>query len=158
MAKQTEIDPARLPALVDALPGIHSLREAASSAPAYLVGGAVRDLLLGSEDTFDLDVVVEGGAEVLADLPEFTPERDSLFLTGKLALGDSVVDVAQARAESYPQPGPLPEVRQASITDDLARRDFTVNAMAFPLSSNRELIDPHGGVEDLRTGLLRVLH
>jgi tRNA nucleotidyltransferase (CCA-adding enzyme) len=157
MAGQTEIDPARLPALVDALQGIEALRELAGRLPAYLVGGAVRDLLLGTA-SIDLDVVIEGEADAVAELPGFTPERDSLFLTGKLALGDSEVDVAQARTESYPQPGALPEVRPASIAEDLARRDFTLNAMAFPLAPGGELLDPHGGVDDLRSGLLRVLH
>jgi tRNA nucleotidyltransferase (CCA-adding enzyme) len=66
--------------------------------------------------------------------------------------------VAQTRAETYPSPGALPEVKPASIDEDLARRDFTVNAMAVPLSGRRELLDPHGGADDLRTGLLRVLH
>src|SRR4051794_38321423 len=157
MARQTEIDPARLPELIDALPGIDALRELAGRVPAYLVGGAVRDLLLGVEGT-DLDVVIEGDAGVPADLPAFPRERDSLFLPGKLDLGDSEVDVAQARTESYPRPGALPEVRPASITEDLARRDFTVNAMAFPLSGDRDLLDPHGGGDDLRIGLLRILH
>jgi tRNA nucleotidyltransferase (CCA-adding enzyme) len=157
MTAQRDIDPARLPELVDALPGIEALRGLTDGVPAYLVGGAVRDLLIGAEGV-DLDIVVEGDADVLAGLPGFTPERDSLFLTGKLALGNSEVDVAQARAESYPQPGALPEVQSASIAEDLARRDFTVNAMAVPLAPGGELLDPHDGVEDLRTGLLRVLH
>jgi tRNA nucleotidyltransferase (CCA-adding enzyme) len=68
------------------------------------------------------------------------------------------IDVAQTRAESYSEPGALPEVRPASISEDLVRRDFTINAMAFPLSGERELLDPHGGLDDLRAGLLRVLH
>jgi tRNA nucleotidyltransferase (CCA-adding enzyme) len=67
--------------------------------------------------------------------------------------------VARARAETYSQPGALPEVRPATIGEDLARRDFTVNAMAFPLAADQaELIDPHGGLGDLRGGRLRVLH
>src|SRR5262249_22611747 len=150
-------DPTRLPERVDALPGIDVRRDLAGRVPAYLVGGAVRDLLLGVEGN-DLDVVIEGDPDVLAGLSGFTPERDSLFLTGKLDLGDSAVDVAHARAETYPQPGALPEVRPASITEDLDRRDFTANAMALPLAPGSELIDPHGGLEDLRAGLLRVLH
>ena len=125
--------------------------------PAYLVGGVVRDLLLGRE-VADLDVAIEGDAEALSDLPGFSLERDALFLTGRLEQGDVKIDVAQTRAESYPAPGALPEVRPASIAEDLARRDFTVNAMAFPLSGERELLDPHDGLDDLRAGLLRVLH
>ena len=125
--------------------------------PAYLVGGVVRDLLLGRQVT-DLDVAVEGDVEALGDLPGFSLERDGLFLTGRLEQGDFKVDVARARAESYPAAGALPEVRPAPIAEDLARRDFTINAMALPLDRSRELLDPHGGLEDLRAGLLRVLH
>jgi tRNA nucleotidyltransferase (CCA-adding enzyme) len=103
-------------------------------------------------------VSIEGNAEALMDLPGFSLERDALFLTGRLEQGDVKIDVAQARAESYPAPGALPEVRPASISEDLARRDFTVNALAFPLSGDRQLVDPHGGLDDLRAGVLRILH
>jgi tRNA nucleotidyltransferase (CCA-adding enzyme) len=157
MPRSTEIDPAELPERVAALPGIERLRAIAERVPAYLVGGGVRDLLLGLEGP-DLDVATEGDAEALADLPGFELEREGLFLTGRLHSGEVRIDVAQARAETYPRPGALPEVRPASISEDLARRDFTVNAMAFPLAGGNELLDPHGGVPDLEAGLLRVLH
>jgi tRNA nucleotidyltransferase (CCA-adding enzyme) len=121
------------------------------------VGGVVRDLLLGA-DGVDLDVAVEGSAEALADVPGYEPERDELFLTGRLVAGDQEIDVAQTRAETYSQPGALPDVRPAPIGEDLARRDFTVNAMAFPLTGGAELLDPHGGLDDLRAGRLRILH
>ncbi len=125
--------------------------------PSYLVGGVVRDLLLGRE-VADLDVAIDGDAAALTDLPGFSFERDALFLTGRIEQGDLKIDVAQTRAESYPRPGALPEVTPASIAEDLARRDFSINAMAHPLAGDRQLIDPHGGVDDLRAGLLRVLH
>ena len=157
MARSAQIEPDELPGRVAALPGVDALREIAERVPAYLVGGAVRDLLLGLE-VGDLDVVIEGDPEVLAQLPGFELERDALFLTGRLRLDDLHIDVARARAETYPRPGALPEVQPASITEDLARRDFTVNAMAFPLGSDGELLDQHGGLDDLRSGLLRVLH
>jgi tRNA nucleotidyltransferase (CCA-adding enzyme) len=157
MPGSSEIEPARLPELVDSLPANDLLRQVAERAPAYLVGGVVRDLLLGIEGA-DLDVAIEGDPGALADLPGFRFERDALFLTGRLERGDLKIDVAQTRDESYPRPGALPEVRPASIGDDLARRDFTINAMALPLSGEQELIDPHGGLDDLRAGLLRVLH
>jgi tRNA nucleotidyltransferase (CCA-adding enzyme) len=157
MPGSMDIDPARLPELVDGLPGIEALRSVAEKVPAYLVGGAVRDLLLGIEGA-DLDVAIEGDVEALAGAPGFELEREGLFLTGRLELGGLKVDVARARGETYPQPGALPEVRPAPITDDLARRDFTVNAMALPLAGAAELIDPHGGLDDLRAGVLRVLH
>jgi tRNA nucleotidyltransferase (CCA-adding enzyme) len=157
MPGSSDIDPARLGELVDSLPAIDRLRQIAERVPAYLVGGVVRDLLLGGGGA-DLDVAIEGDAEALSDLPGFSLEREGLFLTGRLEEGDVKIDVAQTRAESYARPGALPEVRPASITEDLARRDFTVNAMAFPLGGDRDLLDPHGGVDDLRVGLLRILH
>ena len=157
MPDSREIDLARLPQAVDALPGIEAVRPIAERVPTYLVGGVVRDLLLGA-DGADLDIAIEGDVEALSDIPGYEPERDELFLTGKLVIGDREIDVAQTRAETYPRPGALPEVRRAPIGEDLARRDFTVNAMAFPLKRGAKLIDPHGGLEDLRAGRLRVLH
>jgi tRNA nucleotidyltransferase (CCA-adding enzyme) len=157
MTGSASIEPQELPTRVDSLPGIEPLREIAARVPAYLVGGVVRDLLLGSGGA-DLDVAIEGDAEALADLPGFELEREGLFLTGRLDMNGLRIDVARARAESYPRPGALPEVRPATIAEDLARRDFTINAMAYPLSGDGELLDPHGGVEDLRAGRLRVLH
>jgi tRNA nucleotidyltransferase (CCA-adding enzyme) len=158
MPSSSKIDPARLPELVASLPAIDLLTQIAERVPAYLVGGVVRDLLLGIGGA-DLDVAIEGDPAALADIPGFSFERDALFLTGRLEQGDMKIDVAQTRAESYPRPGALPEVRPASIGDDLARRDFTVNAMALPLGGDeRTLIDPHGGLDDLGAGLLRVLH
>jgi tRNA nucleotidyltransferase (CCA-adding enzyme) len=157
MPESTEIDPTRLPEAVDALPGVDAVRQIAERVPTYLVGGVVRDLLLGAPRA-DLDVAIEGGADALAGVPGYRPERDEYFLTGRLEAGDQRIDIAQARAETYPRPGALPEVRPASIEEDLARRDFGVNAMAFPLAEGAELLDPHGGVEDLRAGRLRVLH
>jgi tRNA nucleotidyltransferase (CCA-adding enzyme) len=151
------IEPSGLPARVEGLPGIETLHEIAAQVPAYLVGGAVRDLLLGIQGS-DLDVAIEGDPEVLGGLTGFQLEREGLFLTGRLKAGDLRVDVAQARAETYPTPGALPEVRPATIAEDLARRDFTINAMAYPLTGDAELIDPHGGLADLQSGVLRVLH
>src|SRR5215204_7789935 len=157
MPSSASIEPATLPERVEALPGIEALRQIAARVPAYLVGGAVRDLLLGLEGA-DLDVTIEGDANALAGFPGFELEREGLFLTGRLHVADVRIDVAQARAETYPRPGSLPEVRPATIAEDLARRDFTINAMAFPLAEAGELIDPHAGADDLRGGLLRVLH
>src|SRR3954471_17092425 len=157
MPGSSDIDPGRLPERVDSLAAIDLLRQIAARAPAYLVGGVVRDLLLGRRVT-DGDVAIEGDAEALADLPGFSLERDGLFLTGRLEQGDVKIDVARARSESYPAPGALPEVQPASIAEDLARRDFTVNAMGLPLGGEPALIDPHGGQGDLADGLLRVLH
>jgi tRNA nucleotidyltransferase (CCA-adding enzyme) len=144
-------------ALASAYPELSAVRDAASD-PVYVVGGAVRDLLLG-RGRADLDLVVEGdaaalGARLGAELVEH--ER---FATAKVALDGHELDVASARSETYPRPGALPEVvPAASVEEDLARRDFTVNAMAIPLAGESRLIDPHDGRADLEAGLLRVLH
>jgi tRNA nucleotidyltransferase (CCA-adding enzyme) len=158
MASRTDdIDPKRLPERLASLPGLDRVREAAGDTPAYLVGGAVRDLLLG-HDRVDVDVAVEDDvAEVAARLGS-EPLLHDRFATAKVRAGDLEVDLVRTRAESYPHPGALPEVRPAGLDDDLARRDFTINAMAVPLTADPELIDPHGGLEALSRGELRVLH
>lgn len=131
---------------------------AASEDPVYLVGGAVRDQLLG-HGRADLDVVVVGDAGALAQaLGAPTTEHDR-FGTAKVVLGDHEVDIAMARIETYAEPGALPDVAPApDIETDLGRRDFTINAMAVPLRGDPELIDPHGGRADLGAKLVRVLH
>jgi tRNA nucleotidyltransferase (CCA-adding enzyme) len=152
-----DLDPDKLSELLESLPGIEALRSLAQKVPAYLVGGVVRDLLL-ARPRLDIDVAIEGDVAALADAPGFLLESGGRFLTGKLSLNGAEIDIAQARAETYPQPGSLPDVKPATIDQDLARRDFTVNAMAIPLAGGAELIDPHGGMDDLRAGTLRVLH
>jgi len=131
---------------------------ASRETPVYLVGGAVRDLLLGRGRS-DVDLVVVGDAAALAaGLGAETVEHER-FATAKARLDGHEVDIATARAETYPQPGALPEVEPAAeIETDLARRDFTINAMAVPLPQAGSLIDPHGGRADLEAGVLRVLH
>lgn len=138
-------------------PQLQGVREAAGDQPVYLVGGVVRDLLLGRERS-DVDLVVVGDAAALAaKLGAETTEHER-FATAKARLDGHEIDIASARAESYPQPGALPLVEPAgSIETDLARRDFTINAMAVPLGGG-PLIDPHRGRADLEAGLLRVLH
>jgi tRNA nucleotidyltransferase (CCA-adding enzyme) len=144
-------------ALWSAHPELVTIRDAATE-PVYVVGGAVRDLLLGLGRT-DLDVVVEGDAAALADRLGAEPVEHERFATAKVELDGQEVDIASARSESYPHPGSLPVVsRAAAIDADLSRRDFTLNAMAIPLSGEPRLIDLHGGRADLEAGLLRVLH
>jgi tRNA nucleotidyltransferase (CCA-adding enzyme) len=145
--------------LTDALerfPELRRLRDA-TDADLYLVGGAVRDLLLG-RPRGDVDVVVEGDAGALARALGGEVVEHERFATARAGLDGLRVDLAGARAESYPRPGALPEVRPAGIAEDLARRDFTINAMAIPLQGKPELIDPYGGRPDLEAGTLRVLH
>ena len=150
--------PADLSRRLDAeFPELAALREAASRAPLYLVGGAVRDLLLGRERS-DVDVVVEGDAAAIARALGGEVTEHERFATAKARVDGLEIDLASAREETYPAPGALPVVSPADLARDLARRDFTINAMALPLSAEGGLIDPHGGLADLRDGRLRVLH
>jgi tRNA nucleotidyltransferase (CCA-adding enzyme) len=129
----------------------------------YLVGGVVRDVLLGWANS-DLDLVVEGDAVELAEsLAGEVGGRlvvHRRFGTAKVRTANLTIDLAMARAESYARPGALPTVRPGSIQDDLARRDFTVNAMALRLDPGRfgKLVDPFNGQKDLEEKLIRVLH
>lgn len=129
----------------------------------YLVGGAVRDLLLGRIN-IDLDLVVEGDALELAHYLSEKLEAKIIahdrFGTAKLISGGFYLDLVTARSESYERPGALPSVKPGSLQDDLRRRDFTINAMALGLSPSNlgNLIDPFGGRADLENRLLRILH
>jgi tRNA nucleotidyltransferase (CCA-adding enzyme) len=144
-------------ALRGAYPELKAVRDVAGDASVYLVGGAVRDLLLGRERA-DIDLVVEGDAAALALALGGADVEHERFATVKATLDGHGVDIATARSETYQQAGSLPEVTPATLTEDLGRRDFTINAMALPLSGEPDLIDPYGGEADLRAGLLRVLH
>src|SRR5439155_12745902 len=129
----------------------------------WLVGGAVRDLLLGATP-LDLDVVVEGDAvraarEAAQRLGGEVLVHDR-FGTASVRAPELSFDVAQARRERYPRPGALPEVEPASLDEDLLRRDFTANALALGLAGDTadELRTAPGALEDLRARQLPVLH
>ncbi len=145
-------------ALSDVYPELAAIG-AADSDPVYLVGGAVRDLLLGRGRS-DLDLAVVGDPLALAAaLGAATISEHERFATAKVELDGHRIDIAGARTEAYPHPGALPVVSPAAdIESDLSRRDFSLNAMAIPLSATIELIDPHDGRADLERGRLRVLH
>ncbi len=129
----------------------------------YLVGGAVRDLLLG-QPSLDLDLVVEGHAPELARHLARAWGGEVLahphFGTAKFRRGELSIDLVTARSETYSRPGALPNVKPGSIDDDLLRRDFTINAMAIHLdpASYGELVDPYHGRGDLDQRLIRILH
>lgn len=138
-------------------PELARVRDAGGD-PVYLVGGAVRDLLLG-RGRADIDLVVEGDAAALAERLGADMVSHERFGTAKVTLDGHEVDIAGARSESYPRAGALPVVEpRAALADDLGRRDFTINAMAIPLRGEPRLIDPHGGQADLAARQLRVLH
>jgi tRNA nucleotidyltransferase (CCA-adding enzyme) len=125
----------------------------------HLVGGAVRDLLLGGAPT-DLDLVVEGDASELAQRLGGRLVSYERFGTSTVSIGGFSYDIAQARRESYSTPGALPDVEPAPLEEDLLRRDFTVNAIALSLGQPHPgaLTAAPGALEDLDRRLLRVLH
>jgi tRNA nucleotidyltransferase (CCA-adding enzyme) len=140
-----------------------SKQAAAQGQRVYLVGGIVRDMLLGYPN-FDLDLVVEGDAVKLAQQVAETRQAKLLahrrFGTAKLRYEKFTMDLATARKETYARPGALPAVTSGTLKDDLIRRDFSINAMAISLASNDygELVDPYKGKNDLEHRLIRVLH
>ena len=148
---------------------LHLLKEATEVARAegspklYLVGGIVRDLLLG-RPSLDLDLVVEGEAirlaQALAGRLAGRVVTHQRFQTATVYVESTVLDLATARTESYPKPGALPVVRPGVIADDLRRRDFTINAMALSLapSTYGEITDPLDGQADISAGLVRAIH
>ncbi|MBM3316103.1 CCA tRNA nucleotidyltransferase, partial [candidate division WOR-3 bacterium] len=134
----------------------------------FLVGGPVRDSLLGAESP-DVDVAVESGMPRLARAlarelgGRFVYHRR--FMTGTISdcrfpAANCRIDIAQTRTETYVRPGALPEVKPAGIDADLARRDFSINAMAREVTPGAfgRLVDPLGGRADLRRRVVRVLH
>jgi tRNA nucleotidyltransferase (CCA-adding enzyme) len=159
-----------LPLRLDALPRhlARSVSRARSLArerrtPLYIAGGAVRDLFLGRR-VVDVDLVVEteaaGFARELARRLGAAWKLHGRFGTAVLELPEGGrIDLATARAEDYEHAGALPRVRAGSIEDDLARRDFTINAMAVEISSARalRLLDSFAGRNDLRRRLVRMM-
>jgi len=125
----------------------------------YLVGGAVRDLLLGGAP-YDLDLVVEHDAAAVAASLGGQLTLHDRFGTSTVRLEGFVYDIARARRETYAHPGALPEVAPAPLDEDLLRRDFTVNALAIALAGEQagELRAVPHGLEDLDARRLRVLH
>ncbi len=129
----------------------------------YLVGGSVRDVLADSPLS-DIDIMASANPERLIESlrgrGEVEVRKASAFGTWSLTLRAVEVDLATARRETYVHPGALPKVFPSTVEDDLARRDFTINAMAISLTTDSwgDLFDPHGGLGDLERGLIRVLH
>jgi tRNA nucleotidyltransferase (CCA-adding enzyme) len=132
--------------------------------PIYIVGGFVRDLLLGRPSR-DFDLVVEGDAIKLANslASKYRGKVTSheKFRTAKWSAGhDSFIDLISTRSEIYKHPAALPTVMMGRISDDLHRRDFTINTLAISLDRDHfgELLDEFAGTNDLQRGLVRVLH
>lgn len=149
--------------VTEALHGLGSLAEE-QGLRAHVVGGFVRDMLLGRRN-LDLDIVVEGDAIAFAEL---AAERLGARVKVHRRFGTAVLvfsrtlhaDVASARTEYYARPGALPTVERSGLRQDLFRRDFTINAMAACIDAGcfGQIADPFFGLRDLERGTLRVLH
>ncbi len=127
----------------------------------YVVGGWVRDYLMGSNSP-DLDLVIEGNVLELADrikrsFPVWRIYTFKRYKTMKIVSVFGEIDIGSARKEYYPDIAARPVIEEGSIYDDMGRRDFTINAMAIALDTG-EFIDPFNGEEDIKNGILRVLH
>ncbi len=152
-----------LPELLEravALPAARPLAGRLPDAPTvWLVGGAVRDLLLGGTP-FDLDLVVEDDAAAFAASLGGELKVHDRFGTSTVTLDGFSYDIARARRETYAHPGALPDVAPAPLAEDLERRDFTVNTLALALAGDRagELTSVLPALEDLDARRLRVLH
>ncbi len=131
---------------------------------AYIVGGFVRDLLLG-RDNLDLDIAIEGNALTFAGVLSAQINskivRHLRFGTATIVLSEGFkIDLASARKEYYVHPAALPRVCFSSIKDDLFRRDFTINTLAVRINSADfgQLLDELSGEKDILAGKIRVLH
>ena len=152
----------RLEELAPAFEAIAALSERYEG--VYLVGGTVRDILL-AEQSFDVDIAVEGDAiELATALAEALDGRvrpHEKFGTAVVLYAEAGrIDVVTTRTEFYDAPAALPTVEHATIREDLFRRDFTINAMAVSLKGDDlgRLVDPFSGRADLEQGVIRVLH
>lgn len=143
---------------------VSAVNNAASSigSRAFLVGGAIRDIILGREIK-DIDIAVECCPQKLLSSSHMEPAKvisTSQFETVKLEICGQIIDLSMTRSEIYPNPGALPEVQLSTIEGDLSRRDFTINAFGVHVDPDRwgDLIDHHSGLQDLCHKKIRVLH
>lgn len=132
-----------------------------SALRVYLVGGAVRDRILGIPN-FDVDIVVEGDGIKFAKLLKKELKADSYvawdqFGTAELVIDDIKLEVATARSEKYEKNSRKPTIKPAAIDIDLKRRDFTINTIAISLNNETfgELTDPFNGREDISKKMIR---
>ena len=130
---------------------------------AYIVGGPVRDKLLGIAN-YDLDFVVEGDgikfAEALNKKLKGKLTTYRAFGTATIEIKGKRIDIVTSRKETYKYSAAYPVVKPGAIKDDLFRRDFTINAMAISVNKKNfgKLMDFYGGQKDLKNGVIRVLH
>ena len=164
----------RSPSILNQLknsPALEILRKIGQQArhmQPHVVGGFVRDTLLG-RNSFDIDVVVtatdnQNGITVARQLAQNWNGKVKMHLnfgTATVECRDGwKVDIVTARRETYAKPGALPKVEFSDLLDDLWRRDFSVNAIAASITPDQfgQITDPTGGMDDLKKGLIRILH
>lgn len=139
------------------LPGGQAVIDAvADDTSVWLVGGAVRDLMLERTPS-EIDLVVEGPLDDLLGRLGGEAERFERFGTATVLLDGVRIDLASARTEIYARPGALPDVAPASLDEDLRRRDFTINAIAVRICDGETKADP-AALGDLEAEALRVLY
>ncbi|MDV3427692.1 MAG: CCA tRNA nucleotidyltransferase [Bacillota bacterium] len=123
----------------------------------YLVGGAVRDSLLGIP-VKDLDFCLDRDPDEILDLlpfDEFSYNKE--FKTAKARYKDKIIDLILMRKEYYKYSGALPKVEKAGLYDDLFRRDFTINSLAYDIKNNK-IIDYFSGIDDIINKKIRKIH
>jgi len=126
----------------------------------YLIGGIIRDKLLGIENFEDIDIAVEGDIEKFVSYfriyfgKKIVKENRSKLKTYKFILDDSSFDIIFTRKELYIENGMLPELSRGDIYDDIKRRDFTINSIAYSLQEHN-YIDPLNGIKDLEDRMIR---
>ena len=129
----------------------------------FLVGGTVRDLLLKSEPR-DFDFIIETDPrDFIDELAVKLGAKSSYYVqfkTSKITVDGLKFDFARARTETYERPGVLPMVFDASVEQDLWRRDFSINSIAIELTdvNNPSILDPTGGLVDISNKVVRILH
>ncbi|MBM32485.1 MAG: hypothetical protein CL764_06500 [Chloroflexi bacterium] len=129
----------------------------------YLVGGAVRDILIGNSPK-ELDLVIDGDLDKFINQLEkelnVKIHKTSKFMTMTTTIEDIKFDIARARDESYYPKGSLPSVSKSNIKNDIKRRDFTVNSICVDLSvdSFGKIYDQQNGLKDLKEKKIRIIH
>ena len=131
--------------------------------PAYVVGGYVRDIILGKSSN-DIDIMVEGDGisfakQLAGELKiEITVDYNK-FGTALIPHPEMSIEVATARKEDYDPGSRKPMISSSTVADDMSRRDFTINALAASIIPNSfgELYDPFGGIQDLQKNLDLIL-
>ncbi len=130
---------------------------------SYVIGGFVRDLLLGRKSKKDIDIVAVGsGIELALKVSELLPKKPKVqvfknYGTAMLRFEDTEIEFVGARKESYHFESRNPVVENGTLEDDQNRRDFTINALALSLSPNYfgDLVDPFNGVLDLENKTIK---